>query len=59
MGVKYLQVFVNEASRNSRVLGLKTRDAAQETTVHHIHDIAEAAPSRALGEMEPENSGDR
>ncbi|CAN0497107.1 unnamed protein product [Discosporangium mesarthrocarpum] len=39
-GMKYFQVFVDEASRDKRVIGLKRRDAATDATASYIDDMA-------------------
>ena len=39
-GMKYFQVFVDEASRDKRVAGLKTRDAAVDATANYINEMA-------------------
>ncbi|CAM9872319.1 unnamed protein product, partial [Sphacelaria rigidula] len=41
-GMKYFQVFVDEASRDKHVVGLKTRDAATEATGAYIDEMARA-----------------
>ena len=40
MGHKYFQVFVNEASRDKRVRGLKTRGVAADVTANYIDELA-------------------
>ena len=39
-GMKYFQVFVDEATRDKRVVGLKTRDAATDATANYIDEMA-------------------
>ena len=38
--MKYFQVFVDEASRDKRVGGLKTRDAAVDAIANYIEEMA-------------------
>ncbi|CAN0444337.1 unnamed protein product, partial [Discosporangium mesarthrocarpum] len=38
--MKYVQVFVDEGSRDKRVIGLKTRDAATDATASYLDDMA-------------------
>lgn len=40
LGMKYFQVFVDEASTEKHVVGLKTRDAAVDATAAYIDDMA-------------------
>ena len=39
-GMKYFQVFVDEATRDKRVRGLKTKDSATDATAHYIDEMA-------------------
>ncbi|CAM9927869.1 unnamed protein product, partial [Choristocarpus tenellus] len=39
-GMKYFQVFVDEASREKRVIGLRTKDAATAATAAYIDEMA-------------------
>ncbi|CAM9615475.1 unnamed protein product, partial [Choristocarpus tenellus] len=40
MGMKYFQVFVDEASREKCVMGLRTKDAATAATAAYIDEMA-------------------
>ena len=39
-GMKYFQVFVDDATRDKRIRGLKTRDAAADATANDIDEMA-------------------
>ena len=38
--MKYFQVFVDDATRDKRIRGLKTRDAAADATANDIDEMA-------------------
>lgn len=38
--MKCFQVFVDEATRDKRIVGLKTRDAATDATENYIDEMA-------------------
>ncbi|CAM9397444.1 unnamed protein product, partial [Choristocarpus tenellus] len=40
-GMKYFQLFVDEASREKRVIGLRTKDATTATTAAYIDEMAQ------------------